>query len=160
MGKFYRVYIVECQTPGYFYVGSTSRVPYLREDEHRNGHGSHWTSKHGFKRMLFMKVVPQEICQQLEDDLTVWLQATLGYRFVRGGNRVATSEKTLQKWMHPSLAGLLPTDVLPLHSRPMGEFPAELRRLVDAFEMVRRLEDPDHLDSDVQPEAALRGRPD
>ena len=66
-----RVYVVQCKTPGYFYVGSTTRLPYMREAEHRNGWGAHWTTRHGFKRMLFMLLVPQRACKQLEDALTV-----------------------------------------------------------------------------------------
>ena len=159
---FYRVYVVECETPGYFYVGSTSRLPYVREHEHkeRAGHGAQWTQLHGFKRMVFMKRVPQEACKELEDSLTVWLQCRYGYRFVRGGDRTATSEKTLARWLHPCHASLSPTDVLPLHARPVGKFPAELRRLVDAFEVVCGLEHPDHLNPDVEPKPVLCGRAD
>ena len=151
MGKVYtRVYVVRCKTPGYFYVGSTTRLPYLREAEHREGWGSQFTIKHGFEKMLFMLVVPQAICKQLEDDLTVWLQCRYGWRFVRGGDRTATCEKKLQKWLHPCMKKLLPTHVLPLHARPVSEFPSELGRLVDAFEVVCGLEDPDHLNADVE----------
>jgi predicted GIY-YIG superfamily endonuclease len=133
--KYFRVYVVQCTTPGYFYVGSTVRLPYLREMEHREGWGSQWTTKHGFEKMLFMKLVPPLACEELEDALTVWLQAR---------------EKKLQKWLHPCMKNLLPTDVLPLHARPMGKFPSELRRLVNAFEVVCGFENPDHLDADVE----------
>ena len=155
-----RVYVVQCKTPGYFYVGSTSRLPYLREREHKAGWGCEWTKKHGFVRTVLMMIVPQPLCKQLEDALTVWLQCRYGYRYVRGGDRTATCEKKLQKWMHPCLKGLLPTDVLPLHARPVGKFPAELRRLVNAFEMVCGFENPDHLNANVEPEPVLRGGSD
>ena len=155
-----RVYVVQCKTPGYFYVGSTSRLPYLRESEHREGWGCQWTKRHGFERMVLMLLVPPAACKWLEDALTVWLQCRYGYRFVRGGDRTATCEKKLQRWLHPCFKGLLPTDVLPLHARPVGEFPSELRRLVNRFEMVCGLEDPDHLDSNVEPEPVLGGRSD
>ena len=155
MKVYCRVYGVQCKRPGYFYVGSTIRLPYLRENEHREGWGCQWTMRHGFKRMVFMALVPPAACKQLEDALTVWLQCRYGYRFVRGGDRTATSEKTLQRWMHPCLKSVGPTDVLPLHARPMGEFPAELRRLIDRFEMVCGFENPDHLDADVEAEPVL-----
>ena len=148
-GKYFRVYVVECETPGHFYVGSTTRLPYVREMEHREGWGSQWTRKHGFKRMLFMMMVPPQACERLEDDLTVWLQCEFGYRYVRGGKRTATCEKKLKRWLHPCFKDSLPTDVLPLHARPVGEFPSELRRLVNAFEVVRGLKNADHLDADV-----------
>ena len=72
--RYFRVYVAECETPGYFYVGSTVRLPHEREQEHREGWGSHWTSRHGFKRMIVMEMVPGPACDTLEDDLTVWLQ--------------------------------------------------------------------------------------
>ena len=149
--EFTRVYALKCKTPGYFYVGSTTRLPYVREAEHREGWGCDWTKKHGFDEMVLMMIVPRPICAALEDDLTVWLQCRYGYRFVRGGNRTATCEKKLQRWLHPSMRDLLPTDVLPLHARPVSQFPAELRRLIDRFEMVCGLEDPNHLNPNVEP---------
>lgn len=155
-----RVYVIQCKKPGYFYVGSTSRLPYLRVAEHREGWGAKWTTKHGFKRLVLMLIVPQSLCTKLEDDLTVWLQCRYGWRFVRGGNRTATCEKKMQRWLHPCFEGLLPTDVLPLHARPVGKFPAELRRLVNAFEMVCGFEDTDHLNADVESKSLLRGAPD
>ena len=124
----------------------TDTHKHMREREHKEGCGSAWTKKHGFERMVLMMIVPQPLCKQLD-------------RYVRGGDRTATCEKKLQKWMHPSLKGLLPTDVLPLHSRPMGKFPTELRRLIDAFEIVCGLEDPDHLNADVKSEPVLSGAP-
>ena len=147
--KYFRVYVVECKTPGYWYVGSTTRLPYMREREHASGFGSHWTQLHGFKRMALMELVPSGTCKALEDALTVWLQCRFGWRFVRGGDRTATSEKKLRRWLHEANQLLGPTDVLPLHARPVGEFPAELRRLVNRFEMVCGFEHADHLDADV-----------
>jgi predicted GIY-YIG superfamily endonuclease len=148
--KYFRVYVVRCKTPGHFYVGSTTRLPYIREMEHREGYGSHWTRKHGFDEMVFMVLVPPAACERLEDALTVWLQCRYGFRFVRGGKRTATSEKKLRRWLHPCMKTLLPTDVLPLHARPMGEFPAELRRLINRFEMVCGFENPNHLNANVE----------
>ena len=135
--KYFRVYVVECKTPGYWYVGSTTRP--------------HWTTLHGFKRMVLMELVPKGTCKALEDALTVWMQCRFGWRFVRGGDRVATSEKKLRRWLHEANQLLGPTDVLPLHARPMGEFPAELRRLINRFEMICGFENADHLDADVLP---------
>ena len=161
MKVYCRVYVVQCRTPGYFYVGSTMRLPYLREREHReeSNFGAQWTKKHGFRRMVFMSLVPRAACKELEDDLTVWLQCRYGWRFVRGGDRTATCEKKLKRWMHPCFKGLLPTDVLPLHARPVSKFPAELRRLVNAFEMVCGFENSDHLDTDVKSHPVFGGAP-
>ena len=155
-----RVYVVQCKTPGYFYVGSTLRLPDMREKEHRDGWGSQWRIKHGFERMVLMMLVPPEQCKELEDALTVWLQCRYGYRFVRGGDRTATRECTLRRWLHPCFQSLGPTDVLPLHARPVGKFPTELRRLIDRFEVVCGLENANHLDADVESEPILSGAPD
>ena len=144
-----RIYVAECVSPGYFYVGSTTRRMFDREIEHQEGWGSQWTKLHGFKTIVFAKDVDVKHADQLEDDLTVYLQCRYGYRYVRGGNRTATCEKKLQRWLHPCFKSVGATDVLPLHSRPMSKFPAELRALIDAFEVVCGLEDPDHLDSNV-----------
>ena len=159
MVTYTRVYVVQCKTPGYFYVGSTSRLPYMRLAEHRDGGGCHWTIKHGFERMVFMLIVPARACSQLEDALTVWLQCRYGWRFVRGGNRTAACEKKLQRWLHPCFKSLLATDVLPLHARPVGKFPSELSRLVNAFEVVCGFENSDHLNADVKSEPILGASP-
>ena len=157
MAKYTRVYVVQCKTPGYFYVGDTYRLPYLRTMEHAAGWGCQWTEKHGFKRMVLMMLVPPEACKTLEDELTVWLQCRYGWRFVRGGKRTATLEKKLRRWLPPCLLQLAPTDVLPLHLRPVSKFPAELRRLINRFEMVCGFENPDHLDANVEAEPVLGG---
>ena len=140
-----RVYVVQCKTPGYFYVGSTTRLPCMRTAEHQEGWGCQWTKLHGFKRMVLMMLVPNHMCKTLEDELTIWLQCRYGWRFVRGGDRTATKESKLLRWLPECLVNHLPTDVLPLHLRPVSQFGSELRRLVDAFEVVCGFENPDHL---------------
>ena len=100
-----RVYVVQCKTPGYFYVGSTSRLPYLREQEHKDGWGCEWTKKHGFVRTVLMMLVPQPMCKQLEDALTVWLQCRYGYRYVRGGGPHRDMRKEVAKVDAPLLEG-------------------------------------------------------
>ena len=134
-----RIYVCELQTPGYIYVGSTIREPHYREREHAEGWGSRFTKQHGFKRMLFAELVKPGTCSRLEDDLTVALMCKYGWRFCRGGNRTALREDVMRRWLPPCLRCLAPTDVLPLHLRPVSKFPAELRALVDRFEVVRGL---------------------
>ena len=42
--EYFRVYVIECETPGHFYVGATSRLPYIREREHKEKWGAKWTT--------------------------------------------------------------------------------------------------------------------
>ena len=141
MDVYTRVYAVQCKTPGYFYVGSTSRPPYLRESEHREGWGAHWTTKHGFKRMLFAQLVEPGTSARLEDDLTLALMYRYGWGACRGGDRTAQKESVLRQYLPECLQALGPRDVLPLHLRPVSQLPAELRALVDRFEVFCGLED-------------------
>ena len=152
-----RVYVIECESEGYYYVGSTVRLPWQRLQEHKDGYGSSWTSKHGYKKCVVMIEVPPKMCKELEDKLTCWLQGRYGWRYVRGGDRTALCEEKMKRWLHESMASLAPTDVLPLHLRPMGQFPTELRALIDRFEMVCGFENPDHLDTNVESEPVLCG---
>ena len=43
-----KIYVIECATPNFFYVGSTFRELYDRLDEHECMFGSRWTRRHGF----------------------------------------------------------------------------------------------------------------
>ena len=140
---FLRIYVCETNTPGYYYVGTTLRLPHHREREHRLGHGSRFTSKHGFRRFVFMELIEPGTGVNLEDDLTLALMARFGWGAVRGGNFVALHEHTLRRWLPAAFRDLGPRDVLPLHLRPVSKFPAELRRLLNRFEVVRGLEHTD-----------------
>ena len=145
MDKMYpRVYGCELKTPDHFYVGTTLRLPHHREREHAEGNGAKFTTKHGFKRMLFAQLVEPGTSARLEDDLTVALMCRYGWGACRGGDRTAQMESVLQRWYLPECLKLLgPRDVLPLHLRPVSELPAELGALVNRFEMFCGLEDTD-----------------
>ena len=138
-----RVYVCELQTPNRFYVGTTLRVPHRREREHALGHGSQFTTKHGFKRMLFATLVKCGTSSRLEDDLTLALMCRYGWGACRGGDRTAQREAVLRRYLPRCLQALGPRDVLPLHRRPVSKLPAELRALVDRFEVFCGLENPD-----------------
>ena len=136
-----RVYVCELDTPNHFYVGTTLRLPHHREREHAEGNGSKFTSKHGFKRMLFAQLVEPGTSSRLEDDLTIALMCRYGWGACRGGDRTAQKESVLRRYLPESLRALGPGDVLPLHLRPVSELPAELGALIDRFEVFRGLED-------------------
>ena len=64
-----KIYILELKR-NKWYVGSTYRELYARLEEHEQGYGSVWTSRHGYKRLLCYFDVPAEACTELEDKLT------------------------------------------------------------------------------------------
>ena len=144
-----RIYVCELCTPNHFYIGCTMRLPHFRENEHREGWGSQFTRKHGFKRMLFSQLVKPGTARLLEDDLTVALMARFGWGACRGGNFVAQKEHVLRRWLPPCLKHLAPTDVLPLHERPVSKLPAQLGALVDRFEMLSGFENANELNANV-----------
>ena len=136
-----RVYVCELETPNHFYVGTTLREPHHRQREHAEGWGAKFTSRHGFKRMLFAQLVEPGTSARLEDDLTVALMCRYGWGACRGGARTAQKESVLRQYLPECLQALGPRDVLPLHRRPVSQLPAELRALVDRFEVFCGLED-------------------
>ena len=135
-----RVYVCELKTPDHFYVGTTLREPHHRALEHAEGNGSKFTSKHGFKRMLFAQLVEPGTASRLEDDLTLALMYRYGWGACRGGDRTAQKEHVLRRFLPKALQTLGPRDVLPLHLRPVSELPAELGALINRFEVVCGLE--------------------
>ena len=148
-GPYIRIYVCELDRPDFFYVGTTTREAHHREREHRLGHGCQWTRRHGFKRMMFSQLVVPGTGSRLEDDLTIALMSRFGWGAVRGGNLTATDENALRRYLPDALKNLAPTDVLPLHLRPVSQFPAELGALVNRFEVVRGLEYPNQLYADA-----------
>ena len=135
-----RIYVCELDTPDHFYIGTTLREPHHREREHAEGHGSKFTTKHGFKRMLFAQLVEPGTSGRLEDDLTIALMCRYGWGACRGGDRTAQKEHVLRRYLPECLARLGPRDVLPLHLRPVSQLPAELGALINRFEMFCGLE--------------------
>jgi len=136
-----RVYVCELDTPNHFYIGTTLREPHHREREHAEGNGAKFTTKHGFKRMLFAQLVEPGTSGRLEDDLTIALMCRYGWGACRGGDRTAQNESVLRRYLPEVLRTLGPRDVLPLHLRPVSQFPAELGALINRFEVFRGLED-------------------
>ena len=171
-----KIYVVECETPFFWYVGSTFRELYARIDEHEAKYGCKWTQRHGFRRMAMWADVPSYACSVLEDELTEWLMHEYGVHNVRGGNYVNCRADCYASewWMPRSIRGLthrLPNfiarsggpsglaDVPSLHFRPVSQFPLELGRLIDAFKVFRRLQDSNHLNAEALPYPILSGGP-
>ena len=154
-----KVYVIECKNPNCWYVGSTFRELYDRIDEHSSHCGSVWTRRHGFKRMAIWRDVPEGACTCLENELTEWLMHQYGINCVRGGDYVNCRPDCYKSdwWLPKSLRfGNVPS----LHYRPVSKFPLQLGRLIDAFQVFRRLEHPDHLNTKSFADSVLSGVPD
>ena len=150
-----KIYVLELNN-NKWYVGSTYRELYARLEEHEQGYGSIWTSRHGYKRLLFYLDVSAESCTECEDKLTEALMCKLGIENVRGGNYVNCRPDCYDNdwWYPPSFRfGHVP----PLHYRPVSKFPLELGRLIDAFETFRRFQNSDKLNPKPLAEPPLRG---
>lgn len=156
-----KIYVIECATPNFFYVGSTFRELYDRLDEHECMFGSRWTRRHGFKRLAIWADVPCHMCSVLEDELTEFLMHKYGVHNVRGGNYVNCRPDCYADdwWLPKSLKNSNFGDVPSLHLRPVSKFPLEFRRLVNAFEVFSGLQHANHLDAKPLPDTVLGGRP-
>ena len=167
-----KIYVIQCETPFFWYVGSTFRELYARIAEHEGNYGCKWTQRHGFRRMSIWADVPHYACSVLEDELTEWLIHEYGMQNVRGGNYVnCRADCYASEWWMPrsirgnthrqpnffarsgmrALGAPSLRDVSSLHFRPVSQFPLELGRLIDAFKEFRRLEDANHLNSEPLP---------
>ena len=137
-----KIYVIECESPDHWYVGSTYRELYERVKEHEDDYGSLWTRRHGFRRVAMWRDVPTGSCSVLEDELTEWLMHQYGVRNVRGGNYVnCRADCYANDWW------------LPKSMRSGSGFTNE--SLIDAFNIFRRLEDANHLHPKALPEAVL-----
>lgn len=86
--KNYTVYAVECSTAGKWYVGSTSKQPQKRLEEHQKGpyaSGASWTHKHGAVQITVLKskLTKEEALLQ-EQAQTVSFMSKYGVDNVRG----------------------------------------------------------------------------
>ena len=155
-----KIYVIECTTPNFWYVGSTFRELYDRIDEHSSHCGSVWTRRHGFKRMAIWRDVPEEACTSLENDLTEWLMHQYGIKNVRGGDYVNCRKNCYDSewWLPKSVRSCL-GNVPSLHYRPVSKFPLQLGRLIDTFQVFRRLQNSDHLDTKSLTDSVLRCGP-
>ena len=79
------LYVVECETPNTFYVGTTYRFKQSRYAEHFGGWGCKWTIKHGCRRIVEEWIVGRGEASQLENEKWMELARIHGPCRVRGG---------------------------------------------------------------------------
>jgi hypothetical protein len=98
--------------------------------------------------MAIWRDVPAGACSALENELTEWLMHQYGIENVRGGDYVNCRPDCYSSdwWLPKSLKSSL-GNVPSLHYRPVSKFPLQLGRLIDAFQMFRRLKNTDHLNT-------------
>ena len=141
-----RLYVAQCGTKDHFYVGTTLRIPYMRDREHRERtFGAAWTRQHGYRGMLTCDLVDPGHASTLEDDMTKYLMSIYGKHAVRGGNFLH------ENWLPWEFTRGSPADVLKLRTGTVSKFGSELRGLIDRFSAVCGLENPDHLYADPLP---------
>ena len=79
------IYVIQCKTPGHYYVGSTYRGHGFRHQEHMEGHCV-WTKRHGFHRYVAKFRVPFEEMGARENEATMLMCQMHGWPGVRGGD--------------------------------------------------------------------------
>lgn len=80
------LYVVQCETPRTWYVGTTLRRKYKRFAEHFEGRGCKWTQRHGCKRVALSFPVPRGEASRLENEVWMHYARIYGPERVRGGN--------------------------------------------------------------------------
>lgn len=86
------VYVIECLTPGYFYVGETSHLKH-RFQSHVNGTGAKFTKIHGVKQLVHVEYVSSsKIAKQLEREYLFKLDNLPNVKRVAGAGRTRTLE--------------------------------------------------------------------
>ena len=80
------LYVIRCRTPRHFYVGTTLRNKHTRFQEHIDGYGSRWTSRHGYRRIDRAFTVPVSQASQLENEVWMHYARIYGPENVRGGD--------------------------------------------------------------------------
>ena len=82
------LYILECASPGKYYVGSTYRSKKKRFLEHLESEtgGCKWTERYGAKRIIKSFPIPNEESTDIENSVTEFYCRKYGFENVRGGD--------------------------------------------------------------------------
>lgn len=101
------LYIVECETPDTYYVGTTLRQKQKRFKEHFDGVGCKWTKRHGCKRIIKSFPVGTHIASQMENQVWMYYARLFGPERVRGGDVTMVQRGTdaLPEWVLPQEFG-------------------------------------------------------
>ena len=148
-----RIYVIRCTTPGHWYVGQTTRLPWERLAEHKSDKGSMWTRKHGTDCMVFSAIVPNEQADTLESQLCAVLMARYGWGTVRGGSHMYSRPGCNREkfWLPTAFRTASFADILKLRGSRVTHLGPQLCRLVDLFRRFRDAKHPNHLHAEPLP---------
>ena len=101
------LYVVQCNTPRTWYVGTTLRQKHKRFDEHFAGYGCKWTKRHGCRRIALSFSVPVHRASRLENDVWLHYARIYGPERVRGGDVtiVRRYDDSIPNWLLPEEFG-------------------------------------------------------
>lgn len=83
------LYVLRLKTPDHYYVGTTSRAWFERHNEHLEGLGSKWTSKHGVHSVhKVFRINPCVRSIDMENQVVVYYMRHVAkdWRHVKGGD--------------------------------------------------------------------------
>ena len=80
------LYVIRCKTPRHFYIGTTLRRARVRYQEHKDGYGSRWTARHGYRRLDRSFTVPRSRASQIENEVWMHYARIYGPENGRGGD--------------------------------------------------------------------------
>ena len=101
------LYVIQCETPRTWYVGTTLSTMHHRLQQHRSGYGSKWTARHGCKRLKFHFQVGEGEASQLENEVWMHYARIYGPTRVRGGDVTICQRGTddIPDWLMPEEFG-------------------------------------------------------
>ena len=128
------LYVLRLKPGCYYYIGTTTRTFKERLQEHLDGYGSKWSTKHGVHSVVSVTEIPIAGASQVEDETTIEYMRRYGCQNVRGGKyvRVIDDDATWWLWSFSQGKSMLtgftrPRDVLPLLKRRVSHLLLELR---------------------------------
>ena len=83
------LYVLKLKTPDHYYVGTTSREWFRRHDEHLEGWGAKWTTKHGVEKVHKLFRITGDIGSQRMENMVVLFymrHVAKDWRNVKGGD--------------------------------------------------------------------------
>ena len=93
------LYVLRLKPGCYYYIGTTLRPFKDRLQEHLDGYGSKWTTKHGVQSVVSVTEIPIAGASQVEDETTIEYMRRHGCQNVRGGKYVRVKDDNETWWL-------------------------------------------------------------
>jgi predicted GIY-YIG superfamily endonuclease len=110
------LYVLRLKPGCYYYIGTTTRTFKERLQEHLDGYGSKWSTKHGVHSVVSVTEIPIAGASQVEDETTIEYMRRYGCQNVRGGKYVRVIDDDATWW--------LPVEFQPGQINAYGLYPA------------------------------------